>query len=241
MVPTLSPREQRVAALGLLVLLLVAAYGLLVHSWFTGPLMMLNERLDSLAEQQQRYAALLGQRDALHQRAQRPRDSEDDAASLLPGSDSSAAAADLMQRVGEQVKRLENVGPGCVVIQRMPIIGEPVVGSPYRAVKLSLGLECAIEPLTRLLHGLEYARPVLLVDQLDISRSRSGQEQVAGGRLTVHLLVTGYIAAAAAVSAPGTRAESAGTASGQRVMPKASPPDDTDDADAQSTDEGDAQ
>lgn len=198
---TLSPRDQRLAALGLLALVLVAAYGLLVHSWFTGPWLALNERMDALGEQQQRYTALLGQRASLQRRAQQARANDEDVASLLPGNDSSAAAADLMQRVSDQVKRLEKVGPGCVVVQRMPIIAEPVAQSPYRAIKLSLGLECAIEPLTGLLHGLEYSRPVLRVDQLDIARARQGQEQTAGGRLTVHLLITGYMAAGEAAVA----------------------------------------
>jgi general secretion pathway protein M len=258
MLPSFSPREQRAVALGLLALLLAAAYGLLVHSWFTAPLMVLNQRLDELAAQQQRYAVVLGQRDALHQRARQTRNTEEDAASLLPGGDSSAAAADLMQRVGEQVKRLEKVGPGCVVVQRMPIIGEPVIASPYRAVRLSLGLECGVEALTRLLHGLEYTRPVLLVEQLDIARARSGPEQVAGGRLTVHLLITGYIAAAVAAPAAGPQSPaSAGSAvPGQPAMPAAnvsrpddaemsapnvSTPDDAEDAAAQGADGGEAQ
>jgi general secretion pathway protein M len=193
--PSPSPREQRIAALGLLALLLAAVYGLLVHSWFTGPMLEMGERLATLGEQQQRYTALLGQRDGLRQRLQQERVASSDAGSLLPGQDSSAAAAELMQRVSAQVKRLEKVGPGCVVVQRMPIIAEPLADAAYRPVKLSLDLECAIEPLTQLLHSLEYARPLLLVDQLDIARARQAEGKPAGGRLTVHLLITGYMAA----------------------------------------------
>ncbi|EGH35730.1 general secretion pathway protein M, putative, partial [Pseudomonas syringae pv. japonica str. M301072] len=37
---------------------------------------------------------------------------------------------------------------------------------PYRQVKVSLTLNCAIEPLTAILHALEYQRPFLFIDEI---------------------------------------------------------------------------
>ncbi|CAG8871112.1 hypothetical protein PS627_04292 [Pseudomonas fluorescens] len=194
--PQLSARDQRVAALALLGLVIVAAYWLLVHSWFVGPLMAANQQMADLDDQQQHYSALLGQREALQRQVQDARLHSSDTQTLLPGEDSGAVAGDLMQKVAEQVKRLEAVGPGCKVTQRMPMAGERAAQDlPYQRVMLSLDLECAIEPLTRLLHALEYARPLLFVEELNISRASQAKQAQGTGRLSVHLLVAGYMAA----------------------------------------------
>lgn len=191
-----SARDQRVAALALLGLALAAVYWLLVHSWFVGPLQAMNEQLTELEAQQRRYTALLEQRDALQLQVRDARLRGEGSLILLPGGDSGAVAGDLMQKVADQVKKLEAVGPGCKVIQRMPMAAERASQAlPYQQVMLSLDLECAIEPLTRLLHALEYSRPLLFVEELNISRPAQIRDPQAAGRLTVHMLVTGYMAA----------------------------------------------
>ena len=196
--PQLSAREQRVAALALLGLVVAAAYWLLVHSWFVGPWMVANQQLAELDDQQRHYNALLDQREALQRQVQDARLHSRDTQTLLPGQDSGAVASDLMQKVAEQVKILETVGPGCKVTQRMPMAAEPAAqGLPYPRVMLSLDLECGVEPLTRLLHALEYARPLLFVEELNISRGAQAKQGQAAGRLSVHLLVAGYMAASA--------------------------------------------
>ncbi|EPN55362.1 general secretion pathway protein M, partial [Pseudomonas syringae pv. actinidiae ICMP 19096] len=53
----------------------------------------------------------------------------------------------------------------------------------YRQVKVSLTLNCAIEPLTAILHALEYQRPFLFVDEMSMRRDAlpaTGQSR--GGR-----------------------------------------------------------
>lgn len=196
--PHLSARDQRVAALALLGLVIATAYWLLVHSWFVGPLMAANQQLAELDDQQRHYSALLEQREALQRQVQEARLHSRDTQTLLPGEDSGAVASDLMQKVAEQVKNLETVGPGCKVTQRMPMAAEPAAQDlPYQRVMLSLDLECGVEPLTRLLHALEYARPLLFVEELNISRAAQARQGQPAGRLSVHLLVAGYMTASA--------------------------------------------
>lgn len=79
------------------------------------------------------------------------------------------------------------------VTQRMPITPEQNSAEPYRQVKVSLTLECAMEPLTGLLHDLEYGQPFLFVDHLSIRRQTSAPASGGAGRLQVNLLLRGYL------------------------------------------------
>ncbi|MGY1887816.1 type II secretion system protein GspM [Pseudomonas sp. SDT291_1_S447] len=192
----LTARERRGAALIVLALAVWAAWWLLVQSWFLDPLMAIENQADSLREQQQRYAGALQQREALQQQLQQARRDPASRSSLLPGTDPSAVAADLMQRSLDLVKAHADQGPGCQVTQRMPITPEQNSAEPYRQVKVSLTLECAMEPLTGLLHDLEYGQPFLFVDHVSIRRQTSAPASGGAGRLQVNLLLRGYLQAA---------------------------------------------
>lgn len=203
----LTRRERRGAALIVLALLLWAAWWLLVQSWFLDPLNELEEQADALRTQQQRYAAVLAERDGLEQRLQAARRDPSSRSSLLPGEDPGAVAADLMQRSLDLVKAHASEGPGCQVTQRMPIIPEHDSAEPYRQVKVSLTLECALEPLANLLHDIEYGQPFLFVDTLSLRRATSAPATGGAGRLQVHLLLRGYLQQAPTPSSPGPQRE----------------------------------
>jgi general secretion pathway protein M len=194
----LSARERRCAALIVLALVLWAAWWLLVQIWFLDPLIDIENQADSLREQQQRYAGVLQQRDILQAQLQQARRDPASRTSLLPGDDPSGVAADLMQRSLDLVKAHAEQGPGCQVTQRMPITPEQDSAEPYRQVKISLTLECAVEPLVNLLHDLEYGQPFLFVDNLSIRRPASAPASGGAGRLQVQLLLRGYLQPASA-------------------------------------------
>lgn len=195
----LNPRERRLAALGLLGVLLWAGWYLLVESLLLAPLRDLDEQAQTLREQQRRYASLALQQPQLEARLKRSREDAALRSSLLPGDDPNAVAADLMQYAVEQVRRHARTGAGCEVTQRMPIApgdSADTPPEPYRPVKVSLTLACAIEPLTGVLHALEYGQPSLFIDQLSIRRSTAAAAQGPAGHLEVHLLIRGYLQAA---------------------------------------------
>ncbi|WP_447802428.1 type II secretion system protein GspM [Pseudomonas serbica] len=194
----LSARERRCAALIVLALVLWAAWWLLVQSWFLGPLIDIENQVDSLREQQQRYAGVLQQREILQGQLQQARRDPASRTSLLPGDDPSGVAADLMQRSLDLVKAHAEQGAGCQVTQRMPITPEQNSAEPYRQVKISLTLECAVEPLVNLLHDLEYGQPFLFVDNLSTRRPASAPASGGAGRLQVQLLLRGYLQPASA-------------------------------------------
>ena len=194
----LTDRERRGAALMLLALLLGAAYWLLIDSWFAAPLRDLNAQADALRTQQQRYAGVLRQADTLQAQLQQARNDPASSTSLLPGDDPSAVAADLMQRMADLISRHASSGAGCALSQRMPITPEQDAAEPYRQVKVSLTLNCAIEPLEAILQALEYQRPFLFVDELSVRRGPNAPANGAAEQLAVHLLVRGYLQAQAA-------------------------------------------
>ena len=199
----LTERERRGAALIALGVVLAGLYWLLVQSWFTGPLSDIDGQIQQLREQQQRYAGQLALRPLLDKQLQRARQDPASSTSLLPGDDPSAVAADLMQRIADLIKAKATQGAGCTLTQRMPITPEQDSTQPYRQVKVSLTLECGIEPLMALLHTLEFHRPFLFVDALSVRRASNAPATGGAGRLTVHLLVRGYLPkAAAAQEAP---------------------------------------
>ncbi|WP_213877904.1 type II secretion system protein GspM [Pseudomonas sp. dw_358] len=192
----LTVNERRIAALALLALLLWTGWYVLIDSWFATPMAALDEQAQLLQSQHQRYARVLEQGPALRASLDQARQDPDSRASLLAGEDANAAAAQLMQYAVDRVKAQALVGPGCVVTQRMPMVPEQDATVPYRQVKVSLTLECATEPLMRLLHDFEYSQPTLFVEDLSVHRPTTAASSGGPGRLKVQLLLRGYLAAA---------------------------------------------
>lgn len=189
----LTPRERRIGAWLLLAALLATLYSLVVQPLYIDPWIQTERQIRVVAEQREHYRALLARGDPA------VRDVQDDSTQtalrslLLQGDDPSAVAADLMQIVTRQVADNAQRGAGCRLTQRMPIMAQEA-SAPLREVRLSLDLECATEPLMRLLHRLESGEPWLFVDELVIRKSGSASGEAGPGRLNVHLLVTGFLA-----------------------------------------------
>lgn len=190
----LTPRERRGAALIVLALVTGTGYWLLIDSWFAGPLRDMGEETEQLKSQQQRYAGVLQQqRDSLTAALETAAQDPASSASLLTGEDPSAVAADLMQHVADVITAQGANGAGCTLTQRMPITPEQDGSEPFRQVKVSVTVECAIEPLMAVLHGLEYQRPLLFIDHMSVHRASNAPGKGGAGRLTVQLLIRGYL------------------------------------------------
>lgn len=195
----LNSRERKIAALGSLGLLLWALWYLLVELAFLSPVREMEQEAATMRERQQHYAGLIAQGQHLAANLEQSQDDPDQRNSLLPGDDPNAVAADLMQLALDRIDGESDRGPGCDVTQRMPIAPAAQEQSePYRQVKVSLTLTCAIEPLANVLHALEYEQPSLFIDQLSIRRRADAPATGGPGRLDVHLLVRGYLSAATA-------------------------------------------
>ncbi len=190
---SLTSRERRIGAWLLLAAVAAGVYWLLLVPLFIAPLQGIDEQMQTLGEQRQHYQQLLLQRQPLEQGLAAVQDNE---VGLLAGDDPSAVAADLMQNVAQRIKTNASRGAGCVLTQRMPIVTQAPDAAPFRQARLSLDLDCGIEPLMVLLQQLESAEPPLFVDELNIRRANSAPPAGGAGRLTVHMLVGGYLSAA---------------------------------------------
>ncbi|MFC5741420.1 type II secretion system protein GspM [Dyella tabacisoli] len=203
----LKPRESRIAAVGLLLLVLVLGYFLLLHWWFVAPLRSMSADMADLRDTQSRYAAAIAEKPQLQQRIAALGQGQAASSAFLPENDPNAAAAGLMQRVVDVVAAHPQ-GGSCDVIQKMPVPNPRTDdGEPYRKVAVSISLRCDIQPFGSVLQTLEQGSPYLFVDDMSIYRNPVAAQKNAAPPLEVQFTLSGYVrlahgAPAAAVAAP---------------------------------------
>ena len=213
----LSPRDSRIAAIGLLLLALLLAYFLLLHWWFVAPLRDIAAQMDDLRDTQSRYAAAIAEKPQLQRRIAALGAGQAASSAFLPEDDPNTAAADLMQRVVDAVGA-HTEGGSCTVTQKMPVPNSTTAsGEPYRKAAVSINLSCDIEPLVGVLQSLEQGTPYLFVDNLNIYRNPVAARQANRPSLEVQFTLSGYVrpggavpAAAASTPAPDDAADEPG-------------------------------
>jgi general secretion pathway protein M len=207
----LSPRDSRLAAIGLLLLAVLLAYFVLLHWWFVAPLLRVHGEMADLRDTHSRYAAVIAEKPALQKRIAALGAGQAASSAFLAADDPNTAAADLMQRVVDVVG--SNSGGGsCVVSQKMPLPNPPAsAGEPYRKAAVSISLSCDIEPLAAVLQSLEQGTPYLFIDDLSIYRNPVAAQQDHAAPLEVQFTLSGYVRPARGAPTPASApAESAG-------------------------------
>lgn len=185
----LSPVNQRVAALTLVLLSLASGYFLTLHAWFSQPLLDIADEMQTLRQNQQHYAMLLTQRPALEAALAKIKRSSLGNENLLADSDMGAATAQLMQLIATNQQAFATVGAGCTLTNRIPVPANQQ--GPYRQVSVRVNLECAVEPLAGLLYRLENSKVSLFIESLKIEKNRTSG--AANSRLTSQLLISAYL------------------------------------------------
>jgi general secretion pathway protein M len=176
----------------LLVLVLALAWLVLVQWWFIAPLRDIDGQMQALRASQQRYATIVAQRDVLRQRLASLSQGHVDASAFLPGSDSNAATAGLMQRTVDVVKLHAGLGP-CKVTQKMPVPTSAAGKAPYRKVRASISMRCAMAPLAAVLHDLARGKPYVIVSSFDANRNPRPGKDGATQPLNVQMTLSGYM------------------------------------------------
>ncbi|MCP1373085.1 type II secretion system protein GspM [Dyella lutea] len=200
----MKPRDSRLAAIGLLLLVLVIAYFVLLHWWFVAPLQSINAQMSDLRDTQSRYAAAIAQKPELEKRLAAMGAGQAASSAFLPEDDPNAATAGLMQRVVDVTGAHRRDG-GCEVTQKMPLPEPQADGSePYRKAAVSISLRCDIEPLAAVLNDLEQGTPYLFVGDLSIFRNPVITQQNAQAPLEVQFTLTGYVRPSHAGTGTGT-------------------------------------
>lgn len=193
-VMTAVTARERWIALGLLAGVLLVAYFVLIHAWWTVPMLELQDRIEGLQERDARARATLAQAPEIRKRLALVREQ----AARLPGfmaeSTTEQATAGLIQRLDTAVLEASPKNRSCAIQTRSPIT-EPRKERFPRAV-VQVRLRCGTPELAAVLHSLESGSPRLFVDNLNITAQRfyfTPEQAPTSGGLDVSFDLYGYV------------------------------------------------
>lgn len=190
------PDRDRWLALGLLAVVLAAAYLVFVHPWWTVPMRDADARIASLQARDARAAAQLAQSGEIARRLQVARALDARAPAFLPEATVELATASLAQRLETEVARASPGNRGCAIGNRAP--AEQLPGdSRHPKAGMHVRLRCGNAELAALLQGLEGGHPLLFVDNLSVVAQgffdAPGQGAGGDGGLDVEFDLYGYL------------------------------------------------
>ena len=192
-----SANRNRAGVLAAVLLFLVVAYLVLVHWWFTAPLLSMGGELDSLREQEQALRLELAQRPQFEQQLAQVREFEAANPGFLPEANKELASAALVQRL-EQVVGSASANPNaCQITARTP--SEATEKEEFQRVVVQVRLRCGMAEFATVLHALEGGQPQLFVDNVDLLSRRSylaAGADVGGAAIDVGFDLYGYIKSA---------------------------------------------
>ena len=202
--------RDRWLALGLLGLVLLLAYLVLLHNWWTVPMLDTQARINDLQQRELRQRMLLKQAPAVARRLEQVRAAEARRAGFLAESTTELATASLVQRLESVVVEASPGNRSCAITNRSPLADDNGNKERFRKVTVQVRLRCGTPELAAVLHALEAGTPRLFVDNLDVLAQRyffsPGQAGQAGG-LDVSFDLYGYLRPMPAPNAPAvTRA-----------------------------------
>ena len=196
MSPVATPDRWRI--LGGVLLALLLAYLVLVHWWFTAPMLAMGAEVEATSDQEQALLAEVAQRAQLQQSLKQVRDFEASNPGFLPESSRELASAGLVLRLQQVVANASPNPNACQITAQTPT--DMPSQEPFARVMVQVRLRCGMGELGAVLHALESGSPQLFIDNLDILSRRSylaaGTEGNAG--LDISFDLYGYLK-----SAPG--------------------------------------
>ena len=200
--------RDRWLALALLLAALGLAYLVLVHPWWTVPMLQAQDRIDDLRERELRVRTRLQQAPDVQRLLEQARARQAGASGFLPEATAELATAGLVQRLETVVARASPGNAACAITNRTPVNrGTPEAG--YAAIAVQVHIQCGMPELVAVLHALESGSPRLFVDNynmLPIRRYVLGANRTQGnGGVDVTFELVGYLRPVAA--AQGNAAE----------------------------------
>ena len=198
--------RDRWLALGLLLAVLVFAYLLLVHPWWTQPMRDTQASIEALQERSVRARAQLQQAPEVAARLRDALAIERRVSVFLPEASAELAFAGLAQRLETEVERASPGNAGCAINNRTPM-DQPRAETRFEPVTVHVRLRCGNAETAALLHALEGGSPRLFVDNLSVVAQgffeRPGGAGGEEGGLDVEFDLHGYLAPASLRGATG--------------------------------------
>ena len=186
--------RDRWLALGLLLGALALAYLLLVHPWWTAPMLETNQRIDELQQRELRLRTQLQQAPEVERRLAQVLATQRTRPGFLPETTPERATAGLVQRLETTVAQASPGNRACAITNRSPLA--ETRQERFQRVTVQVRLRCGNAELAAALHALESESPRLFVDNLNILAQRyfflPGQGGRSGG-LDVSFDLYGYL------------------------------------------------
>ncbi|WP_343064147.1 type II secretion system protein GspM [Marilutibacter penaei] len=179
-------RRDRWLALGLLVGLLVLGYFVLVHPWWTVPMMAVDDRIDALQQRELRLRMQIEQQPEVEAQLARLQALQSRNPGFMPESNPELATATLIQRLERVVEAASPGNRSCGIVNRSPL--EPSNREPYTRVTVQVRLSCGARETAAVLHALESGSPRMFIGNLNILVQRryytpgSGNDSNEGGQ-----------------------------------------------------------
>lgn len=167
----LAAIPERWRALGGAMLALLIAYLVLVHWWFTAPMLAMGEQIHTLGEEELALRQEAGQRAQITKQLAQVREFEAANPGFLPEGNRELASAGLVQRLEQVVGSTSADNKTCQITARTP--AEMPSKEPFARVAVQVRLRCGTDELAAVLHSLESGSPQLFIDNLDLLSRRS--------------------------------------------------------------------
>lgn len=189
MMASSPPWLRRSAAIGLLVAILLAVYGIVV-----GPILAAYSRVDeAIAETEEllaRYQQIAAQRDALASQLAQLATRQTRSGIYLPGETDALAAAQLQDIVN---RTIDGGGGRLRSVQILPSQSD----GDFRRVGVRVQMTATIASLARILYTFEAGDTFLFIDSVDVSNRQARRRRNATAEqdpeLLVRLDLSGYV------------------------------------------------
>lgn len=188
-----TTRRDRWLALALLLAVIALAYLVLVHPWFTRPLLAINTDISDLQERDQRVQAQLQQRGAVARGLQQAQAALAGRPGFLREATAESAAAALSSRLQDAVASASPGNRSCTISNRSPL-QDTSADAVFPKVALQVRLRCGIPEMAAVLYTLETGSPRLFVNNLNLLAQRFQQSpNETGTGLDVSFELVGYL------------------------------------------------
>jgi len=193
-------RRDRWLALAILAGALALAYLLLVHPWWTAPLLETNARIESLRDRDLRARTALQQAPEVRERLEAERAAAGSAPGFMAEANVQLATSALVQRLEQVVAQASPGNRSCAISNRQPMNDPRPQRFPRATVQVRLS--CGNAELAAVLYALESGSPRLFIDNLNIlaQRYQFSGNQGGGGGVDASFDLYGYLQPGAAAT-----------------------------------------
>lgn len=185
--------RDRWIALGILGAVLVLAYFLLVHWWWTSPMLDVGGRIAELQARDASARATLAEAPEVRRRLEAVRAQSARMPGFMTERTADLATAALVQRLETAVQEASPNNRSCEIQNRSPMTEQRQQRFPRAVVQVRL--RCGMPELVTVLHILESGSPRLFVDNFNVIAARfyTPEANANNGGLDVNFELYGYL------------------------------------------------